>query len=586
MVSRGYGGGEVGAISLPGGGGVALEPTVRMPRLTLVAHLPVAAKAIAVTAVGLVVLTLVLAWTVVSTVERDAQRVAANRIETAMLLAWELVLNEGAEFSVDGTTMKADKAVLNDRPQIFDKLRGVGDAVASIYADDVAIVTTVTDDTGRPVAGARLDRAAYDALLSGAKYRGEIMVLGEPYLTAYDPIKDADGKVIGALSVGLSKKSLLEGADTVRREIMLYGGIIAATVLLLLFVTLRRLLGPIELLTTVTRRIVAGEAIAAVPGVARQDDVGQLARGIQSLAQDVARKRELEAGEETRRLALEAEKQRAHSQMVDAIEAEIDRELPKITALAGRMAGAAERMVEASHRASQQCATVRDTAALAAQNANQVASAADQLSLSIGEIAARVGDATQATASAVEAAETIAARGRQLAERVGEIGRFSDLITSIANQTNLLALNATIEAARAGIAGKGFAVVATEVKGLASQTANATDEIRRQIASIQEVTDAVLGGMAEIRGMITRLDQTSTAVAAAVEQQRAATGDIARSVGESTSGISMVSDGITSVSSLASAVLEQAEGVASVSQSISTEAGALSDNTKAILRAA
>jgi methyl-accepting chemotaxis protein len=562
----------------------ALGPPPRLPMLNL-AGISVAAKAIAVAAIGLIALTLVLAGVTVATVERDAERVAAQRIETAMLLAWELVMNEGDTFSLDAGELKLDKTVLNGRHELFDKLRKVGDSVATLYAGDVAVATTITDRAGQPAVGGRLDPAARQALLKGGRYRGEAELMGVAYLTAYDPIKDARGQVIGALFVGLSKQSLLAGAADVRTDIVLYGGLVAATALVLLFVVLRRLLGPVRQLTAVTRRIVDGEPINVVPGADRSDDVGQLARGIQSLAHDAARKRELEAGEAARRAALEEEKLRSQRQMVGALEEEIDRELPKITGLAGEMSGAAGRMVEASHRASNECAAVRQSAEHAAQHANQVANAADQLSQSIGEIAARVSDATVATASAVRSVEAIAARGQQLVERVGEIGRFSDLITTIANQTNLLALNATIEAARAGEAGKGFAVVATEVKNLASQTGRATEEIRQQVARIQEVTQAVTGGMDEIRRVIERLDQTSTAVASAVEQQRAATGEIARSVGESTGGIGVVSDGIGQVSSLAAAVLHQAEGVASVAGKISAEAKTLADETKAILRA-
>ncbi|HUA52360.1 MAG TPA: methyl-accepting chemotaxis protein [Candidatus Sulfotelmatobacter sp.] len=576
MVSQQYVSGDAASLSL----GPARPALGRFA----LARASVAAKAIAVAALGLIALTLILAGVTVSTVQHDATRVAAQRLETAMLLAWELVYNEGSTFSLEGGQLKADKAVLNDRPQIFDKLRRVGDAVAGLYAGDLAVTTTITGD-GHAAVGARLDAAPHAALVAGQPYRGESMLMGEPYVTAYDPIKDAKGQVIGALFVGLSKRSLMAGADAVRTDIVLYGGLVALTVLLVLFFVLRRLLRPVGLLTMVSRRIVDGEVIPEVPGAQRQDDVGQLARGIQSLAQDAARKRELEAGETARRVALEEEKQRAHRYMVTSLEAEIDRELPKITGLAGDMSGAAGHMVDAAQRASSECAAVGQSAEVAAQHANQVTNAAEQLSLSIGEIAARMGDATVATGSAVRAVEEIAGRGQQLVERVGEIGRFSDMITNIANQTNLLALNATIEAARAGEAGKGFAVVATEVKNLASQTGRATEEIRAQVALIQEVTQAVTGGLNEIRGVIERLDQTSTAVASAVEQQRAATGEIARSVGESTSGIGVVSDGIGRVSALAAAVLEQAEGVASVAEKITAEAASLAESTKTILHA-
>jgi methyl-accepting chemotaxis protein len=559
--------------------------------LVSLAGVPVAAKAIAVAALGLVALTVILAAVTVSTVERDAARAAAQRIETAMTLAWELVRNEaedgeGTAFALDGAELKLDKTVLNGRHQMFDKLHAVGDVLATLYVGDVAVATTIKDRVGRPAVGARMDPGARAALAKGGTYRGEIALAGEPYMTAFDPVKDAGGRVIGALFVGLPKHALLAGAAQVRTDIALYGGIGAASVLVLLFVVLRRLLQPINLLTAVTRRIVNGEAITHVPGATRHDDVGQLARGIQSLAQEAAHKRDLEAGEAARRAALEADKQRAQRAMVGALEGAIDRELPKITGLAGDMSGAAASMVEASQHASVECAEVRKSAELAAQHANQVSGAAEQLSLSIGEIAGRVGDASVATARAVRAVEEIATRGHQLVERVGEIGRFSDLITRIAGQTNLLALNATIEAARAGDAGKGFAVVANEVKGLAAQTAKATDEIRQQVARIQEVSQAVSTGMEEIRRVIERLEQTSTAVAGAVEEQRAATGEIARSVGESTSGISVVSDGIGRVASLAAAVLAQAEAVAGVAGNISAEAEVLAGDTKAILRAA
>ena len=115
------------------------------------------------------------------------------------------------------------------------------------------------------------------------------------------------------------------------------------------------------------------------------------------------------------------------------------------------------------------------------------------------------------------------------------------LIGAIASQTNLLALNATIEAARAGEAGRGFAVVASEVKGLASQTAKATEEIAGQVAAIQSATGDCVTAIGGISDTIREISGIATTIAAAVEEQDLATREIARSVQQAAAGTSEVS---------------------------------------------
>jgi methyl-accepting chemotaxis protein len=126
-----------------------------------------------------------------------------------------------------------------------------------------------------------------------------------------------------------------------------------------------------------------------------------------------------------------------------------------------------------------------------------------------------------------------------------------ELITSIADQTNLLALNATIEAARAGDAGKGFAVVAAEVKNLANQTAKATEEIGGQIGGIQASTKDAVGAIGEIGRIIGEINQTSSAIAAAVEEQGAATQEIARNVEQASKGTGEVATNVVEVTKAA-----------------------------------
>src|SRR5207253_7822042 len=137
------------------------------------------------------------------------------------------------------------------------------------------------------------------------------------------------------------------------------------------------------------------------------------------------------------------------------------------------------------------------------------------------------------------------ARINELSQAAGRIGDVVKLITAIAEQTNLLALNATIEAARAGEAGRGFAVVASEVKQLASQTAKATEEISAQIAGMQTATQDSVAAIKEIGGTIGRISDIASTIAAAVEEQGAATNEIARNVGEASKGTAQVATSIT-----------------------------------------
>jgi len=201
-----------------------------------------------------------------------------------------------------------------------------------------------------------------------------------------------------------------------------------------------------------------------------------------------------------------------------------------------------------------------------------VAAATEELSASISEISQQVAQSTTIAQRAVGQARETDATINGLAQASQKIGEVADLIRDIANQTNLLALNATIEAARAGDAGKGFAVVASEVKNLANQTAQATEEISGQISGIQGATAQAVDAIRVITSTISEIDQIASAIAAAVEQQGAATREISRSIQQAADGTRDVSQNISGVSSALSESARLADGLLGAASDLSHQA--------------
>ncbi|GAB6111824.1 methyl-accepting chemotaxis protein [Desulfomicrobium salsuginis] len=187
----------------------------------------------------------------------------------------------------------------------------------------------------------------------------------------------------------------------------------------------------------------------------------------------------------------------------------------------------------------------------AAANVNTVAAAAEEMSATIGEIASNSAKAKSITDQAVVRAGQASAKVQDLGSAAREIGKVTETITAISSQTNLLALNATIEAARAGEAGRGFAVVANEIKELAQQTAQATEEIRERILAIQDATGNTVTEIDGISSVIADVDHIVATIAAAVEEQSSTTREIAANVGQASQGIAEVNANVSQSSVVA-----------------------------------
>ncbi|ARO54467.1 methyl-accepting chemotaxis protein [Methylorubrum zatmanii] len=305
---------------------------------------------------------------------------------------------------------------------------------------------------------------------------------------------------------------------------------------------------PLGSLVGVLQRMARGEIEAEIKEAARGDEIGAVGRAVEGIKAMVARKAAEEA--EVRRRADEAaaaERKRTLVELADGFEAAVGGIVGMVSASATELQATAQQMTATATETASQSTTVAAAAEEAASNVGTVAAAAEELGVSVQEIGRQVQGSSGLAQAAVGEADQTTHLVQALRTTSARIGDMVGLISNIASQTNLLALNATIEAARAGEAGRGFAVVATEVKELASQTARATEEISGQIGEIQGVTDQAVAAIGVITSRIREINDVAAGIAAAVEQQGAATQEIVRNVAQASSGTAEVTRNISGV---------------------------------------
>ena len=310
----------------------------------------------------------------------------------------------------------------------------------------------------------------------------------------------------------------------------------------------------------------------------RRDEIGDIARAVSALQDLERRKAETAADDaERRRRDAEAEKRAATQALAEDLNATVRSVVEEVSSAARGLEHTSTGLAHLAKETSMRSETVSQAASSARDSVESVAAAAEQMSYSIAEVAQQVDHLNKTAQTSVGEAERVNGAVYDLSSATERIGEVVKLISDIAEQTNLLALNATIEAARAGEAGKGFAVVASEVKALATQTAQATNEIGGQISAVQSETAEVVSAISGIRETISSMSSDLGAVAAAVEQQRMSTKEISSNVAGAAQNAAEVSDNIAEVHASASKTGVSTAQVQASAQDLTRQSDVLSE---------
>lgn len=322
--------------------------------------------------------------------------------------------------------------------------------------------------------------------------------------------------------------------------LLVFGGIIC-------YFFARTITKPIEGMVVSMKELAAGNLSVQIGYQTRQDEIGAMSQAVNVFLENAIERERLEKQAAKRREA-EAQEQLRLKQLIQAFQSNVSQTQAQFKDQLGGMDNTACNMVDIADGAKGNADEAYSASGEATENVQTVASAARELSASIQEISRQSVRAMEITTTAGDGAQQTDQAVSSLSEAVQKIGEIVELIKQIASKTNLLALNATIEAERAGEAGKGFAVVASEVKELSRQTSAATGEIENHIQDVQQTTENSVASIRAILSQISEIQHITHTIAAAVEEQEAATQEITFSITRAAEGSLLASEKVEGVS--------------------------------------
>ncbi len=552
-------------------------------------------------------------WTL--RVSENALEAAMQRSLTSSMALLKAYLTPlGTDWSDEGGQLHLGSASVADRDDVVDQASQATGGVVTIFSGDQRVVTSIRSPDGHRAVGTRLTdpNVIQTVLKQGKTFKGMTTILGKGYVTIYEPIKNAQGTVLGILFVGVPTTELDESVHNVIQQAVLATVTVVFVLVGIAAWLLSRSLNPLNRLAAATRQVAAGDLATDIPGLARTDQIGKVSQAIEVFKAAAKDKLRLEADAAEQRAAVEAERQATEAAKFEVEQAQA----AVVKSLAAGLENLASgnltyRLNETFPPAYEQLRTNYNQAMSQIQGVVQsitgntqalrsgtedIAQAADDLSrrteqqaatleqtaAALGEITATVGK----TAEGAKLARDAVARTRAQAERSSEvvrgaiasmgnieqssrqIGQIIGVIDEIAFQTNLLALNAGVEAARAGDAGRGFAVVASEVRSLAQRSADAAREIKTLItASAEQVGKGV--------ELVGETGEVLTTIAAQVEQVNEAVSKIAAAAVEQSTSLEEVNRAINQMDQVTQQNAAMVEQSTAASHSLAQETAEL-----------
>ena len=364
---------------------------------------------------------------------------------------------------------------------------------------------------------------------------------------------------------------------------LIVGALVAVAAAVIGLLVARSIAKPLSDMTSAMGELANKVWSTQIPGLTRTDEIGEMAKAVEVFKDQGQEAERLQSEEAAREARAAEEKRAAMNQLANDFESSVGEVVEAVAATAQDLKDTAQGVSAIAEETTAQSANVASAAEESSVNVQTVSSATEEMSASISEMQQQVMRSRDVSERAAQSVEDAAGQVTGLSDAADQIGDVLALIQDIAEQTNLLALNATIEAARAGEAGKGFAVVASEVKSLATQTQKATEQIRQQIEGVQSESKTAVGAIGGIREVIAQVTEISQSIAAAIEQQTAATSEIARNAQQAAAGTHEVSSSVQGVSEASQQASAASTELLASSNSLAEQGEALRERMKSFI---